>query len=239
MRQAAPRTGLGEPKAGAAGSGLGWSATEPCLAFIEDAAGPGYFRYADVPFFVVYIGSSTSICDRRSVVPADRPNPARPPAIRSRRPRALSVAEELTELMAALALNKSSLAKILRVSRPTIYEWFDGKVPKPANEERLQGILQILSRRAVTGARPLNARFVRRSVEGGSQSLVDLLSEERIEADRVAGAIDDVRTLTVADKRRRSDRERRLRDLGFEEPGQGQRRETLARNVALLDWPKE
>ena len=66
----------------------------------------------------------------------------------------LSLVEQLAELMAALALNKSLLARILRVSRPTIYEWFSGKVPKQATEERLESILDILAQGSVTSSTP-------------------------------------------------------------------------------------
>ena len=37
--------------------------------------------------------------------------------------------------------------------------------------------------------------------------------------------------------RRRVVREERLRNLGFEDPGREQRREQLARNMALREWP--
>ena len=37
--------------------------------------------------------------------------------------------------------------------------------------------------------------------------------------------------------RRRAAREERLRNLGFEDPGREQRKEQLARNVALREWP--
>ncbi len=36
------------------------------------------------------------------------------------------IAEQVRELLAALSLNKSQLARILRVTRPTIYEWLQG-----------------------------------------------------------------------------------------------------------------
>ncbi len=38
--------------------------------------------------------------------------------------------------------------------------------------------------------------------------------------------------------RKRKNREDRLRALGFEDPSGNQRKEQLARNVALQDWPK-
>ena len=141
--------------------------------------------------------------------------------------------------MAALGLNKSLLARVLRVSRPTIYEWFSGKQPKPGNEERLQRVLGILTQASVSGARPLNARFVRRPLAHGGPPLIDLLSEERIDVPRVIEMIGQARASAEDARSRQGAREERLRDLGFDESTPEQRRETLARNVALLEWPKD
>ena len=235
MNQAVP-TDLRQPMSGLPRPEIGL-APEPHWAFAGDARRVEYFRDADVPFFVVYIGSSPSVYDRRLAVPCDRPDMSAQANQAARVAR--SVIEGLEELMAALSLNKSLLARILRVSRPTIYEWFAGNVPKLANEERIQGILSILEQGSVSASAPLNARFVRRPCTGGSLSLVDLLANERIDAERAIAAINDVRALTEDAERRRREREGRLRDLGFEDPGPDQRREMLARNVALLEWPKE
>ncbi|MDE0104181.1 MAG: hypothetical protein OXL38_11820 [Gammaproteobacteria bacterium] len=64
------------------------------------------------------------------------------------------------------------------------------------------------------------------------------MSNERIDAARILSAIDCARVLTEDAEHRRGNREERLRELGFEKPTPSWRRETLARNVGLLDWPK-
>ena len=149
----------------------------------------------------------------------------------------LSVVEQMQELQAALSLNKSQLARILRVSRPALYEWFRGKEPNPTNTERLHTLLRCLVRARASRASPLNARFVREPADLDGPALLVLLVEERIDEDRVVSAIKRAQTLGDAAARRRAAREERLRDLGFEDPGRGQRREQLARNMALRDWP--
>ena len=77
----------------------------------------------------------------------------------------LSVPEQMQELQAALSLNKSQLLRVLQVSRPALYDWFRGKEPNPANAGRLHALLRCLSRARVSGASPLNARFVRRPAD--------------------------------------------------------------------------
>ena len=149
----------------------------------------------------------------------------------------LSVPEEMQELQAALSLNKSQLIRVLRVSRPDLYDWFRGKDPNPANAGRLHALLRCLARARVSGTSPLNARFVRGPTDLDGPALLDLLSEQRIEEDRVVGAIEQARTLGDTANRKRADREERLRGLGFEDPGPEQRREQLAKNMTLRDWP--
>ena len=149
----------------------------------------------------------------------------------------LSVPEQMQELQAALSLNKSQLIRVLRVSRPALNDWFRGKEPNPANAGRLHALLRCLARARVSGASPLNTRFVRRPADLDGPALLELLSEERIEEDRVVGAIEQARALGDTANRKKADREERLRGLGFEDPGREQRREQLARNMALRDWP--
>jgi len=184
-----------------------------------------------------HVGSSSSIVDRR---PTKRALKLMVPEVSGgfRKIMALSVVEQMQELLAALSLNKSQLSQILRVTRPTMYDWFQGKEPNAANTERLHALLRVLARASVSGASPLNARFVRQPTDLDVPSLIDLLEEDQIDEDRVLHAIEQVRVLGDSASRRRTTREDRLRALGFEDPSDEQRREQLARNAALQDWPK-
>ncbi len=185
-----------------------------------------------IPVTPPRIGSSPLVYDRRSI---------------KRMPEVLSglvnivvrpVAEQVQELLAALSVNKSQLAQILRVTRPTIYEWLRGNRPNAANTKRLSTLLRILERASVSSLAPLNARFVRQSAESGEPSLIDMLGEEQINENHLIQVVEQVRILGDEASRTRVSREDRLRRLGFEEPDQEQRREQLASNVALKDWPK-
>ena len=149
----------------------------------------------------------------------------------------LSVVEQVQEVQEALSLNKSQLARVLRVSRPALYEWFRGKEPNPANTDRLHSVLRCLARARASSTSPLNARFVRQPADLDEPALLDLLSEERLDEDRVVSAIEGAQALGEAATRRRAAREERLRNLGFEDLGREQRREQLARNMALREWP--
>ena len=149
----------------------------------------------------------------------------------------LSMVELVQDLQAALSLNKSQLARVLRVSRAALNDWLRGREPNAANAERAHILLRCLAQARVTAARPLNARFVRQPADVAGPALLDILGEEQIDEDRVVAAIQQARALGDAAARRRAAREERLRNLGFEDPGREQRTEQLARNMALRAWP--
>ena len=191
---------------------------------------------SDYDPFSFHVGSSPCVVAFRPIEPA--PESGAPhDSLGFRDVLQLSVVEQMKEVQAALSLNKSQLARVLRVSRPALYEWFRGKEPNPANTDRLHSVLRCMVRARASGTSPLNVRFVRQSADLDGPALLELLSEERIDEDRVVSAIEEAQTLGDAATRRRADREERLRKLGFEDPGLEQRREQLARNMALRDWP--
>ena len=181
-----------------------------------------------------HVGSSSLIVDRRSM----QRWPWIDAGLTADGFESIPVVDQLKELCAALSLNKSQLARIMCVTRPTIYEWYEGKDPNAVNCERIRTLLRVLKRSTVSGAMPLNARFVRQPTGSAEPSLLDLLSEHRLDKERVARAVQRARDLGAAASRKRESREDRLRALGFEDPSGNQRKEQLARNVALQDWPR-
>jgi len=148
------------------------------------------------------------------------------------------VPEQLREFLAALSLSKSQLAEVLRVARPTLYEWLDGKAPSTANQERIAQLMRVMTRAGVAGPRPLNARFVRHPLRDGAPSLLALLQSETLDEPRILTAISEAQAMDQEAQARLRDKEDRLRGLGYERPSDQERREQLATNIALRDWPK-
>lgn len=205
----------------------------PLLSWCQGSAGVVSVD-SDYGPLLPHVGSSPLIVDRRSV--------QRPPRIDARLPagglEAPSVPDQLKELQAALSLNKSQLARILQVTRPTIYEWYGGKEPNATNSERIRILLRILARVPVSGTKPLNARFVRQPMGLAESSLLDLLCRDRLDQEPLVRALMRVRGVGDAAFYKRKNREDRLHAIGFEELSREQRKELLARNVALQDWPR-
>ena len=152
---------------------------------------------------------------------------------------ALTVARQVRELQAALSINKSELARILGVSRPTVYDWLDGGEPNADNRSRIRSLLRLLSESRVSSNNPLFPRFVRSRLEPGDRIVLDLLSEETIDEATAKNFIRRAKGLGDAMDAEREQREARLREAGFEEPDADQRKANLARNVALLAWPSQ
>lgn len=192
---------------------------------------------------IPFVGTSPRIIDHRAflgaagIVSLQENENLEAPNHGARRP-ALSAADEVKELLAALSLNKSQLAELLRVARPTVYEWLEGKEPNAANGQRLTSLLELLAKAGVSGSCPLNARFVRQPLGEERISLLDALAVDRLEPARVVPLLKEARALGENAQQRRTAREERLRNLGYEEPSDDQRTERLGRNVAMSEWPK-
>jgi transcriptional regulator with XRE-family HTH domain len=184
-----------------------------------------------------HVGSSSLLDDERFSPPPS----ARAAAAASRRYRqlqSLPPREQLQELLAALSLNKSQLAEVLRVSRPTLYDWLHGKEPSQANASRLNTLLRAVSRSGVSSTAPLNARLIRQPIDLDAPSLLDLLRHPAPDEAHILDALSKLSSLGQAPEARRTEREERLRALGFEEPDAEARRANLANITALKDWPK-
>ena len=148
------------------------------------------------------------------------------------------VADQLRELQAALSVNKCQLARILRVTRPTVYDWLAGDEPNREHLARIRILLRCVTDASVSGARPLNARFLRQPGKDAT-TLVDLLQQLRIDEDALGEEIQRVKTLSDAARERDREREARLRREGFEEVDAEQRKANLAMTAALVGWPGE
>lgn len=202
--------------------------------------------------YLPHVGTSPTVFDSRGMMrispaptfeaePAPTPEVA-PGALRTTPGQAamrMSSADQALEVLAALSLNKTLLAEVLRVSRPTLYDWLEGKEPNPANAQRLTTLVQLLVNSGVTAADAISTRFVRQPLSEGEPSLLDLLKADPLDRPGIARAVAEAKALEDDAEKVRQTREARLADLEFFPPSDAQRKANLALNVALRPWPKE
>ena len=150
----------------------------------------------------------------------------------------LPVARQVQELQAALSVNKSELARILRVTRPTVYDWLDGGEPNADNVARIGRLLRLVFQARVSSRNPLLPRFVRSPLDSRGQALLDLLGEETIAESAVRDSIHRAKELGGAMDTQRRQREARLRAAGFDEPDEETRKRNLETNAAFMPWPR-
>lgn len=196
--------------------------------------------------YLPHVGTSPTVFDSRPALhsaPATAPVPeAAVQGTRTTTRRAvlqMSAADQAFLVLAALSLNKTLLAEVLGVSRPTLYDWLDGKEPNLGNAQRLASLVQLLANAGVTAADSISPRFVRQPLNDGEPTLLDLLRAATLDEARVAKLVKEAKSLHDAAENERLAREARLAALGFEEPSDEQRRANLALNVALREWPKD
>jgi hypothetical protein len=150
----------------------------------------------------------------------------------------MSVADQAREVLAALAINKSPLADILCISRPTLYSWLDGSNPTPGNSDRLLTVLRLMLKTNIQGTSPLNARFVRQPLSEDGMSILDLLKGDQQDENQIIEMLNRARDLSDKVARSRESRETHLRNLGYEDPSIEEKAKRLAQNAAMMEWDK-
>jgi transcriptional regulator with XRE-family HTH domain len=120
------------------------------------------------------LGTSTLVLDRRALPRQAAPRPL-PLSLRP-------TPEQLQVISQVLGLSKSELARVMRITRPPLYDWLKGKsAPKDENARRLNTIAKLMDMVAPEDGRPLFSLFVTEPLQEGSPSLLECLQQESLD----------------------------------------------------------
>jgi len=139
--------------------------------------------------------------------------------------------KELASLVStALGLGKSDIARILGVSRPTLYSWIKGSSEPKENDhpDRLRGLGELTLEICRESSRPLYHRFVEEPLPGQTISILALLQAKSWNRPLLCSLLADARHLTME----------RDRHLGHDVPitvSRSQQENNLLDNSTALD----
>jgi len=108
-----------------------------------------------------------------------------------------SIPEQLSALQKYFGLSKSDLARILHVTRPALYAWFDGtSEPSAENAQRIKVLCSLVDTAVAENCRPLFHAYIERPVASFTRSLLEALSENHINPEDIHAMTAVIRKMT-------------------------------------------
>lgn len=126
-----------------------------------------------------------------------------------------SAQEMITFIRASLGISIAELAVFLKISRPAIYNWMDGQVPRRDSLRRIDHLYRLADFWNQACSWPIG-KYIQQPVDGG-KSLADLLATEVVDDQRVRTAMRQMGVVvtTAQEARERRSIAERLRAKGF------------------------
>ncbi len=141
-----------------------------------------------------------------------------------------SMRDQVDHLTYCLSLQKTDLARILGVSRTTIYAWIAGaQRPRISSIRLMKRLLEVADAVVRMIAKPLNARLVREH-RLGSQTLLEYLHGPDLELATAESFVESIAAAMAEREGRKASR--RLEELGIDVGGE--EAQTLDRNLSTM-----
>lgn len=147
-----------------------------------------------------------------------------------------SVRRMIELIKETFSLTKSSLARVLGVTRPTVYAWLnlDETAMDPTNRQRIDSIYELALEWKRKNIRPMGS-LVMVPLRGG-KSFVDLISADALDHDQIVDAMNSIasynkdRGPSPFQTRYAEEMQKQLKRRGFEEPGEELQQLNLEKN---------
>lgn len=122
----------------------------------------------------------------------------------------LDAKSQLEHLKTNVGFNVSQLAIMLKVKRPTVYDWLEGKNNRHSNQKRLDEIFSLF--KDWQDLR-IGSYFHKKIIE--EKSLYDFLSEENINLKLIKKYVNDVKLTLIRNKKNAENKQKILENSGF------------------------
>ncbi len=147
----------------------------------------------------------------------------------------LSFSEQAAQVQEILSLNRSQLAEVLRISRPTLYAWIDGAAPNTQKCHRLLSLLRLISKAGVALPFHLHSRFVRHPLTEDGASLLDLAKQDALPEEALLQTIIRAKEMTTQYLAQTRQREKQFRELGYEDVSHDEQKANLSLTHSLME----
>jgi hypothetical protein len=125
--------------------------------------------------------------------------------------------EQVAQLRACMGFNILELATVLRVSRPTIYDWIESNTVavNKKNQQRLNQIYKISKEWEAKHLGQLGS-YLHKPIEDTDKSLFDLLKSNKLDSDKIHYYLDNIAQVILKKRKEDEAREALLRKHDFE-----------------------
>ncbi len=174
------------------------------------------------------VSASPTIADQR------HPPIHAPPTLSSSVATVRSTAERLQTIGHVLSLSKSELAKVMRVARPSLYDWLNGKSePRDENAQRLSIITGIVEKVTHGDSRHVFPLFVTEPIHHGEPSILECFQREVLDRALIEKLLAMALDLTAQRDQRLAKFERESRAV---RQSPAHREALLDLNLTLAEW---
>lgn len=147
----------------------------------------------------------------------------------------ISTAEKIELVRDGFGVSISQLAKILRTSRPSIYSWLEGEIPREQYLQRIEKIFNFAKYWTEINPYHFSPGPILRQPLGGLPSMLEQLEQEELHSDEIKVSLTLLLDL-MHQKRRRMDRSKRFSDNSqINEIEKSRHRRSLTRTVGSSD----
>jgi excisionase family DNA binding protein len=121
--------------------------------------------------------------------------------------------EQIEDLRWSMGLNISEIASLLRVKRPTVYEWLKEKTLRPRKQKRLAKIHNLCKKWKAFAIGRLD-NYLYKTLDG-NKNLFSLLNEENLREDLIDKVLHKIKDDLMCAQNKKTQRDATLKQAGF------------------------